>query len=269
MNEFSKEFLEGSQVIMPRHNGAAQLLTCLEEYVMNKGQLLYEGKAKRLYQTEDPEILFVEYKDSATAFNGEKKAEIAGKGNLNNQITTLIFEKLQENRINSHFVKRLSENEQLVKKVDIIPIEVVTRNIAAGSLAKRLGLAEGTPLKRTIVEFYYKDDALGDPMITTEHIDVLGIATAEEVQDLYDKALQVNEVLRPIFAEVGVTLVDFKLEFGRDQQGNVLLADEISPDTCRLWDAKTNQKLDKDVFRRDLGNLTEVYEIILQKLGGK
>ena len=236
---------------------------------MNKGQLLYEGKAKRLYQTEDPEILFVEYKDSATAFNGEKKAEIAGKGNLNNQITTLIFEKLQNNGIASHFVKRISENEQLVKKVDIIPIEVVTRNIAAGSLAKRLGLAEGTPLKRTIVEFYYKDDALGDPMITTEHIDVLNLATAEEVQELYDKALQVNEVLRPIFAEVGVTLVDFKLEFGRDHQGNVLLADEISPDTCRLWDAKTNQKLDKDVFRRDLGNLTEVYEIILRKLGGK
>ena len=236
---------------------------------MNQGQLLYEGKAKRLYQTEDPEILFVEYKDSATAFNGEKKAEIAGKGNLNNQITTLIFEKLQKNGIASHFVKRLSDNEQLVKKVDIIPIEVVTRNIAAGSLAKRLGLEEGTPLKRTIVEFYYKDDALGDPMITTEHIDVLDIATAEEVQELYDKALQVNEVLRPIFAEVGITLVDFKLEFGRDQEGNVLLADEISPDTCRLWDAQTNQKLDKDVFRRDLGNLTEVYEIILRKLGGK
>ncbi|AWE08853.1 phosphoribosylaminoimidazolesuccinocarboxamide synthase [Lysinibacillus sp. 2017] len=236
---------------------------------MNKGQLLYEGKAKRLYQTEDAEILFVEYKDSATAFNGEKKAEIAGKGNLNNQITTLIFERLQANGIASHFVKRLSDNEQLVRKVDIIPIEVVTRNIAAGSLAKRLGLEEGTPLKRTIVEFYYKDDALGDPMITTEHIDVLDIATAKEVQDLYDLALQVNEVLRPIFAEVGVTLVDFKLEFGRDNEGNVLLADEISPDTCRLWDAKTNQKLDKDVFRRDLGNLTEVYEIILHKLGGK
>lgn len=236
---------------------------------MNKGQLLYEGKAKRLYQTEDSEILFVEYKDSATAFNGEKKAEIAGKGNLNNKITTVIFEKLQANGIASHFVKRLSDNEQLVRKVDIIPIEVVTRNIAAGSLAKRLGFDEGTALKRPIVEFYYKDDALGDPFITTEHIDVLNLATPEEVQALYDKALQVNEVLRPIFAEVGVTLVDFKLEFGRDNEGNVLLADEISPDTCRLWDAETNQKLDKDVFRRDLGSLTEVYEIILQKLGGK
>lgn len=236
---------------------------------MEKGQLLYEGKAKRLYQTQDEDILFVEYKDSATAFNGEKKAEIAGKGNLNNQITTLIFGKLQANGIASHFVKRLSDNEQLVRKVDIIPIEVVTRNIAAGSLAKRLGFDEGVALKRPIVEFYYKDDELGDPFITTEHIDLLDIATPEEVQSLYDAALQVNEVLRPIFADVGVTLVDFKLEFGRDKDGNVLLADEISPDTCRLWDTETNQKLDKDVFRRDLGSITEVYEIILQKLGGK
>lgn len=236
---------------------------------MNKGQLLYEGKAKRLYATQDEDILFVEYKDSATAFNGEKKAEIVGKGNLNNRITTLIFEKLQANGIASHFLKRLSDNEQLVRKVEIIPIEVVTRNIAAGSLAKRLGFEEGTNLKRPIVEFYYKDDTLGDPFITTEHIDVLGIATPKEVQELYDKALQVNEVLRPIFSAVGVTLVDFKLEFGRDKNGNVLLADEISPDTCRLWDTQTNQKLDKDVFRRDLGNITEVYKIILQKLGGK
>ncbi|MBD8034387.1 MULTISPECIES: phosphoribosylaminoimidazolesuccinocarboxamide synthase [Solibacillus] len=235
---------------------------------MNKGQLLYEGKAKRLYETENPEVLFVEYKDSATAFNGEKKANIAGKGNLNNQITTLIFEKLQANGIESHFVKRLSDNEQLVRKVEIIPIEVVTRNIAAGSLAKRLGFEEGMALKRPIVEFYYKDDTLGDPLITTEHIDVLGIATLAEVEELYNAALHVNEVLSPIFAAVGVTLIDFKLEFGRDNNGNVLLADEISPDTCRLWDTKTNQKLDKDVFRRDLGSITEVYEIILQKLGG-
>lgn len=236
---------------------------------MEKGQLLYEGKAKRLYATEDENILFVEYKDSATAFNGEKKAEIAGKGNLNNRITTLIFEKLQANGIASHFVKQLSENEQLVRKVDIIPIEVVVRNIAAGSLAKRLGLEEGTPLQRTIVEFYYKDDELGDPMISTEHIDILNIATPKEVQAIYDGGLAVNKVLKPIFEEVGVILVDFKLEFGRDAEGNVLLADEISPDTCRLWDAETKQKLDKDVFRRDLGSLTEVYEIILSRLGGK
>lgn len=236
---------------------------------MNKGQLLYEGKAKRLYSTEDDNILFVEYKDSATAFNGEKKAEIAGKGNLNNRITTLIFEKLQANGIESHFVKQLSENEQLVRKVDIIPIEVVVRNIAAGSLAKRIGVEEGTLLKRPIVELYYKDDELGDPLITTEHIDILGIATPVEVQAVYDGGLAVNKVLKPIFEDVGIILVDFKLEFGRDAAGNVLLADEISPDTCRLWDAETKQKLDKDVFRRDLGSLTEVYEIILSRLGGK
>jgi len=236
---------------------------------MNKGQLLYEGKAKRLYATEDSNILFVEYKDSATAFNGEKKEEIAGKGVLNNRITTLIFEKLKSNGIASHFVKRISDHEQLVRKVEIIPIELVVRNIAAGSLANRLGLKEGTPLKRPIVEYYYKNDDLGDPHISTEHIDVLGIATPEEVQALYDGGLRVNEVLRPMFAEIGVELIDFKLEFGRDAEGNVLLADEISPDTCRLWDAKTKQKLDKDVFRRNLGSLTEVYEIILTRLGGK
>ena len=236
---------------------------------MNKGQLLYEGKAKRLYATEDSNILFVEYKDSATAFNGEKKEEIAGKGVLNNRITTLIFEKLKSNGIASHFVKRISDHEHLVRKVEIIPIELVVRNIAAGSLANRLGLKEGTPLKRPIVEYYYKNDDLGDPHISTEHIDVLGIATPEEVQALYDGGLRVNEVLRPLFSEIGVELIDFKLEFGRDAEGNVLLADEISPDTCRLWDAKTKQKLDKDVFRRNLGSLTEVYEIILTRLGGK
>ena len=236
---------------------------------MNKGQLLYEGKAKRLYQTEQEDILFVEYKNSATAFNGEKKAEIDGKGILNNRITTVIFEKLKTQGIDSHFVERISENEQLVRKVDIIPIEVVVRNIAAGSLAKRLGFEEGTPLSRTIVEFYYKDDALGDPIINNDHIDILGIATKEEIEILYQLGLKVNSVLKPIFEEVGVILVDFKLEFGRDKDGNVLLADEISPDTCRLWDAETKQKLDKDVFRRDLGSLTEVYEIILARLGGK
>ncbi|SOC40444.1 phosphoribosylaminoimidazolesuccinocarboxamide synthase [Ureibacillus acetophenoni] len=235
---------------------------------MDKGQLLYEGKAKRLYQTEQEDVLFVEYKNSATAFNGEKKAEIAGKGILNNRISTIIFERLKENGIDSHFVKRISEHEQLVRKVDIIPIEVVTRNIAAGSLAKRLGVDEGTPLKRTIVEFYYKDDALGDPLINNDHIDILGIATKEEVEKIYELGLQVNNVLKAIFSEIGVLLVDFKLEFGRDTKGEVLLADEISPDTCRLWDAVTNQKLDKDVFRRDLGSLTQSYEIILARLGG-
>lgn len=236
---------------------------------MSKDQLLYEGKAKKLYATKEEGVLLVEYKDSATAFNGEKKEEIVGKGILNNRITSLIFERLQESGIESHFLKQLSDTEQLVKKVDIIPIEVVVRNIAAGSLATRLGFEEGTPLKRPIVEFYYKDDALGDPFITTEHIDVLDLATPDEVTAIYDSALAVNKVLQSIFEDVHVTLIDFKLEFGRDVDGSVLLADEISPDTCRLWDAKTKQKLDKDVFRRDLGNLTEVYTIILTRLGGK
>lgn len=235
---------------------------------MEKGQLLYEGKAKRLYTTDKEDILFVEYKDSATAFNGEKKAEIAGKGTLNNQITSLLFEKLKAAGIDSHFVEQLSDHEQLVKKVDIIPIEVVVRQVAAGSLAKRLGLDEGVELARPIVEFYYKDDELGDPLITEEHIELLNIASKEEVQALYEKGLQVNEILTQFFKEIGVILVDFKLEFGRDNEGNVLLADEISPDTCRLWDEKTKQKLDKDVFRRDLGQLTDAYEIILSRLGG-
>lgn len=234
-----------------------------------KGQLLYEGKAKRLYTTEKEDVLFVEYKNSATAFNGQKKAEIEGKGVLNNRISTLIFEKLKEKGIDSHFIERISDNEQLVKKVDIIPIEVVVRNIAAGSLAKRLGVEEGTPLKRTIVEFYYKNDDLGDPFINNDHIEILELATKEEINQIYQLGLKVNEVLQPIFEDIDVILVDFKLEFGRDKDGNVLLADEISPDTCRLWDAKTKQKLDKDVFRRDLGNLVEVYEIILSRLGGQ
>jgi len=235
---------------------------------VEKGQLLYEGKAKRLYTTDKDDILFVEYKDSATAFNGEKKAEIVGKGTLNNRITTLLFEKLKAEGIDSHFVEQLSDHEQLVKKVDIIQIEVVVRQIAAGSLAKRLGLEEGVKLARPIVEFYYKDDELGDPLITEEHIELLNLATPGEVKALYEKGLQVNEVLTRFFKEVGVILVDFKLEFGRDENGNVLLADEISPDTCRLWDEKTKQKLDKDVFRRDLGQLKDAYEIILSRLGG-
>lgn len=236
---------------------------------MQKGQLLYEGKAKRLYATDEQDILWVEYKDSATAFNGEKKAEIVGKGMLNNKITSLIFEKLQGAGIASHFVKQLSDHEQLVRQVEIIPVEVVTRNVVAGSMAKRLGLEEGTVLKRPIVEFYYKDDALGDPIITEDHIEMLQLASTEEIQELREKALHVNQVLIGFFKEVGVDLVDFKIEFGRDKQGNVLLADEISPDTCRLWDAKTKQKLDKDVFRRDLGDLTEAYQLILAKLGGQ
>lgn len=231
-------------------------------------ELLYEGKAKKLYTTDDENTVLVEYKDSATAFNGVKKAEISGKGRLNNEITSLLFLKLKEQGIESHFIKRISEIEQLVKKVKIIPLETVTRNVAAGSLSKRLGIEEGTPLSKPIVEFYYKDDELGDPLVTMDHILELKVATVEEVNVLKEKALEVNKVLSTFFDRLGIRLIDFKLEFGKDHQGKILLADEISPDTCRLWDKKTNEKLDKDVFRRDLGSLTDTYEKLLAKLGG-
>lgn len=236
---------------------------------MEKGALLYEGKAKRIYATNDEQIVWIDYKDSATAFNGVKKAEIQGKGRLNNEITSLIFMKLREKGIESHFIERLSETEQLVKKVTIIPLETVVRNTAAGSFSSRLGIEEGTPLTKPIVEFYYKDDELGDPLLTDAHIEELQLASIAEREEIKEKALKVNSVLSDLFAELGIRLIDFKLEFGKDASGKILLADEISPDTCRLWDEKTNAKLDKDVFRRDLGNLTDVYEIILAKLGGQ
>jgi phosphoribosylaminoimidazole-succinocarboxamide synthase len=236
---------------------------------MEEQALLYEGKAKLIYATENTEIVRVQYKDSATAFNGEKKAEIVGKGRLNNEITSLLFSKLSEIGIQSHFIEKISETEQLVKRVEIIPLEVVVRNFAAGSFSKRLGVEEGKKLSRPIVEFYLKDDALGDPLITDEHIDVLDLASAEEVKELKEAALKINTVLGGFFTEIAVMLIDFKLEFGKDADGSVLLADEISPDTCRLWDMDTQQKLDKDVFRRDLGNLTDAYETILTRLGGQ
>ncbi|KIL48149.1 phosphoribosylaminoimidazolesuccinocarboxamide synthase [Jeotgalibacillus soli] len=235
---------------------------------MEKGQLLYEGKAKRLYSTSEEGILWLEYKDSATAFNGEKKATIEGKGQLNNLITSLLFEKLKEQGIDSHFVKRLSDHEQLVRHVEIIPIEVVVRNVAAGTLAKRIGLEEGLPLKQTIVEWYYKDDDLGDPLINEDHIAILSLASPEELVTLRQKALEINTFLTSFFNEIGVDLIDFKLEFGRGSDGAILLADEISPDTCRLWDSKTKEKLDKDVFRRDLGSLTDAYKTVFTRLGG-
>jgi phosphoribosylaminoimidazole-succinocarboxamide synthase len=236
---------------------------------MEKKELLYEGKAKRVYRTEDENIVWLEYKDSATAFNGEKKAEIAGKGRLNNEITSLIFLKLAENGIQSHFIRKISETEQLVKKAEIIPLEVIVRNVAAGSFSKRLGVEEGQKLKRTLIEFCLKNDELGDPLITDDHIDILEIATDSEVSSLKERALEVNKVLSALFEEIGVQLIDFKLEFGKDEEGNILLADEVSPDTCRLWDIGTNEKLDKDVFRRGLGNLTDAYETILERLGGR
>jgi len=236
---------------------------------MEKRALLYEGKAKRVYGTSDENIVWLEYKDSATAFNGEKKADITGKGRLNNEITSLLFLKLKDMGVESHFIEKLSETEQLVKKVSIIPLEVVVRNLAAGSFSKRLGIEEGQPLSKPLVEFYYKDDSLGDPIITEDHIEEMKLATEKEVAILKKSALEVNKALSAFFAELGIRLIDFKLEFGKDAKGEILLADEVSPDTCRLWDSETNAKLDKDVFRRDLGNLTEAYENILARLGGK
>ncbi|MDR6120553.1 phosphoribosylaminoimidazole-succinocarboxamide synthase [Bacillus sp. SLBN-46] len=231
-------------------------------------ELLYEGKAKRIYTTDNDNTVLVEYKDSATAYNGQKRADIAGKGRLNNEITSLLFLKLKEQGIESHFIERVSETEQLVKKVSIIPLEVVVRNVAAGSLSTRLGIEEGKKLTTPIVEFYLKDDELGDPIITIDHILELNIATTEEIYILRGKALEINAILSSFFSELDVRLIDFKLEFGKDEIGRILLADEISPDTCRLWDQATNEKLDKDVFRRDLGSLTKAYETILERLGG-
>lgn len=236
---------------------------------MLKKEMLYEGKAKKIYATDHDGVVWIEYKDSATAFNGEKKAVIEGKGRMNNKITSLLFSKLKKQGIDSHFIEQLSETEQLVKRVEIIPIEVVVRNVAAGSMAKRLGMTEGVQLSRPIVEFYYKNDDLGDPLITEEHVYELELAKETEVASLKDKALEVNKVLTGFFDELGIRLIDFKLEFGKDKTGAILLADEISPDTCRLWDKVTNEKLDKDVFRRDLGSLTDAYEEIFNRLGGE
>ncbi|MCT4783459.1 MULTISPECIES: phosphoribosylaminoimidazolesuccinocarboxamide synthase [Exiguobacterium] len=230
-------------------------------------EAIYEGKAKALYETEEPGVLRVYYKDDATAFNGEKKQSIDGKGVLNNAITTRLFELMHDNKIPTHFIQKVSDREQLVRRVDIIPLEVVVRNVAAGSLAKRLGWEEGTPLLAPIVEFYYKDDALGDPLLTEDHIRLLQVATHKEVETLRQLGLWVNDVLVEFFADHGIDLIDFKLEFGK-VDGTIILADEISPDTCRLWDQETKQKLDKDVFRRDLGSLTETYGQLLTRIGG-
>lgn len=235
---------------------------------MEKQALLYQGKAKRVYSTNEEHVVWLEYTDQATAFNGEKKADIQGKGALNNEITSLLFIKLHEKGIPSHFIKKISDREHLAKKVSIIPLEVVVRNVVAGSLSKRLGIEEGTVLKHPIVEFYYKNDDLGDPLITYAHIDILGIASKVELQEITEKALQVNEVLTSFFASINIRLIDYKLEFGKTETGEILLADEISPDTCRLWDSSTGERLDKDVFRRDLGKITDAYEQILTRLGG-
>ncbi|MRG88051.1 phosphoribosylaminoimidazolesuccinocarboxamide synthase [Salinibacillus xinjiangensis] len=235
---------------------------------MKKETLVYEGKAKRLYQTNQRHVLWVEYKDSATAFNAAKKATIDGKGRYNNEISSLLFQKLHENEVPNHFVTQISATEQLVAETTIIPIEVVVRNIVAGSLSKRIGKEEGTILPKAIIEFYYKDDELDDPLINEDHIDVLQLATPRQLEEIKQLAYKINDILIASFDQCEVKLVDFKLEFGLNHLGKLILADEISPDTCRLWDKATEQKLDKDVFRRDIGSLTDAYEEILTRLKG-
>lgn len=236
---------------------------------VQKGELIYEGKAKKVYATNDPGLYWVEYKDSATAFNGEKKATISGKGELNNQITAIFFELLKEKGIESHFVQLLSPNEQLVKKLQMIQLEVVVRNVSAGSLAKRLGWAEGENLPYPVVELYYKNDELGDPLLNDFHVRALQLATEDEMQHILATAMRINLILMDYLKARNIKLVDFKLEFGRTADGRIMLGDEISPDNCRFWDAHTGQKLDKDLFRRDLGDLVEAYQEIFRRLGGE
>ncbi|HIF10341.1 MAG TPA: phosphoribosylaminoimidazolesuccinocarboxamide synthase [Sneathiellales bacterium] len=237
---------------------------------MSRRRQLYEGKAKVLYEGPEPGTLVQYFKDDATAFNNEKKGTITGKGVLNNRISEFIMIQLGEIGIATHFIRRLNMREQLVKQVEIIPVEVVIRNVVAGSMAKRLGMKEGTPLPRSVVEFYYKDDDLGDPMITEEHITTFGWAALQEVDDMITMSLRINDFLCGLFMGVGIRLVDFKLEYGRHYQGDevrTILADEISPDSCRLWDSATNEKLDKDRFRRDMGGVEEAYQEVARRLG--
>ena len=232
-----------------------------------KKELLYEGKAKEIYATENPNEVICEYKDSLTAFNGEKASSEEGKGALNLAITTLIFEALEKVGIPTHLVKKLSDTEQLVKKCEIILIEVVVRNIVAGSLAKRLGLKEGTKLPFTIIEFYYKNDELNDPLINDDHCLVLGLVKDRKELDLLrEYGLKINEFLVKFFDKADMTLVDFKIEFGRDSEGNIILADEITPDSCRLWDKHSGKKMDKDIFRQDLGDLMSAYREVLERI---
>ncbi len=234
---------------------------------MEKASMIYEGKGKKLYNTSHPDQVVAEFKDDLTAFNAEKKGNEAGKGALNCQISTEIFKLLEAEGIKTHFIKQLDEKNMLCKRVSIIPIEVVTRNIATGSLSKRLGIKEGSVLPFSLVEFYYKDDTLGDPIMNDEHAILLKCANSqEELEFLKETAREINEILRSFFDSKGLNLVDFKLEFGKDIEGNILLADEISPDSCRFWDKKTNEKLDKDRFRQDLGNVKMAYEEVLRRI---
>ena len=231
---------------------------------------IYEGKAKILYEGPEPGTLVVHYKDDATAFNAQKKAVIEGKGVINNRISELIFTRLNEMGLPTHFIRRINMREQLIREVEIIPLEVVVRNVAAGSLSQRLGLEEATPLPRSIIEFYYKNDALNDPLVSEEHITAFNWASAQEIDDMMSMAIRINDFLTGLFLGIGIRLVDFKLEFGRLYEGEMVrtvLADEISPDSCRLWDIQSNEKMDKDRFRRDLGNIIESYTEVARRLG--
>jgi phosphoribosylaminoimidazole-succinocarboxamide synthase len=235
---------------------------------ITKKEQIYEGKAKKVYATSDPDLVIVDYKDDATAFNGEKKGTITGKGVINNKLTNFLMQKLEKEGIPTHFIEEISDREAIVKKVTIIPLEVIVRNIAAGSFSKRFGVEEGKPLLSPTLEFSYKDDSLGDPMINTYHIKALGLATQEELQTLADLSFKVNNFLKDYLLKDNIILVDFKLEFGKTSQGEIVLADEISPDTCRFWDKDTKQKLDKDRFRRSLGGEVEAYEEISKRVLG-
>ncbi|MBU3107578.1 phosphoribosylaminoimidazolesuccinocarboxamide synthase [Clostridium gasigenes] len=235
---------------------------------MAKLEMMYEGKAKQVFRTDKEDEVIVYYKDDATAFNGEKKGSINDKGELNNAITAMIFEMLNENGIKTHFIEKLNDREQLCKKVQIVPLEVIVRNVAAGSMAKRLGLEEGFALKTTVFELSYKDDNLGDPLINDFHAVAIGAATFEELETIYSITAKINDLLKEFFIKQNIRLIDFKIEFGR-YNGEIILADEISPDTCRFWDATTGEKLDKDRFRRDLGNVRDAYVEILNRIKNK
>ncbi len=234
---------------------------------MKKGDFLYEGKAKKIYRTDDPGLYLVEFKDDATAFDGEKKDSLADKGILNNRLSAIFFEMLEEKGVETHYEKTVSEREMLVKSLEIIPVEVIVRNIAAGSLSKRLGIPEGTVMKKTVLEFSLKDDELHDPMINNYHIYDMELATPEEMEIIEKSALKVNEIMVPYLRDKGITLVDFKLEYGRHGD-KIILGDEISPDTCRFWDSSSQEKLDKDRFRRDMGGVVEAYREVLRRLEG-
>ena len=236
---------------------------------MKKCEMLYEGKAKKVYTTEDPELYIVDYKDDATAFNGLKKGTISGKGVINNRVTNHRMKMLEGKGIPTHFVEELSDRETVVKKVTIVPLEVIVRNIAAGSMSKRLGIEEGTVLPTTVLEYSYKNDDLGDPLINDYHALAMQLCTREELDQIASYAFKINEILKAFFKEINVDLVDFKLEFGKLSDGTIVLADEISPDTCRFWDATTHEKLDKDRFRRDMDNVDEGYHEIMKRLLGE